>query len=199
MPEILLFVEDSAQEAFLTALVRRMATESGAPELRIRVRSAQGGFAKVLGQVEDFVRAQAKGLESSPDALLVAVDANCQGFVQRRKQVEGRTGALKDSFLYAIPDPHIERWFLIDSAAFKTVLGRGCSAPDQKCEKDRYKRLLNQAVLDAGVEPLLGGVEYAEEIVQNMNLLNASKQDDSFGRFLGELRRFLNQCKSVEN
>ncbi len=54
--------------------------------------------------------------------------------------------------IYAIPDPHLERWLLLDSAAFKHVLGRGCSAPDQKCEKERYKQLLIQAILEAGLK-----------------------------------------------
>ena len=50
------------------------------------------------------------------------------------------------SVIYAIPDPHIERWLLLDSAAFKKVLDKGCSAPTQKCERGLYKRLLLQAV-----------------------------------------------------
>jgi hypothetical protein len=55
-----------------------------------------------------------------------------------------------------VPDPHIERWLLLDSQAFKEVLHRGCSAPDQKCDRDRYKLLLDEAVRAAEVEPLLG-------------------------------------------
>ncbi len=55
--------------------------------------------------------------------------------------------------------------FVEDDAqeAFKAVLGRGSKAPDAKCEKQRYRQLLAQAVLEAGVQPLLGGVEYAED------------------------------------
>ncbi|MFQ3670633.1 MAG: hypothetical protein SNJ84_04165, partial [Verrucomicrobiia bacterium] len=55
--------------------------------------------------------------------------------------------------------------------------------------------LLNQAVLEAGVEPLLGGVEYAEDIVQNMQLQTAMKQDDSFKRFVTEMSRFFQRRK----
>jgi hypothetical protein len=43
--------------------------------------------------------------------------------------------------VYAIPDPHIERWFLLDSAAFKTVLdappARATSPPGIR--SDRYE------------------------------------------------------------
>ena len=32
----------------------------------------------------------------------------------------------------AVPDPHVERWLLLDGAAFKAAVGHGCDAPDQK-------------------------------------------------------------------
>jgi hypothetical protein len=39
---------------------------------------------------------------------------------------------------------------------------------------------------DAGLVPLLGGMEHAEDIVQHMNLKPTSRNDD-FGAFLQEL------------
>jgi hypothetical protein len=82
----------------------------------------------------------------------------------------------------------VERWLLLDSQAFKAVLHRGCDAPDQKCDRDRYKQLLDKAVRDAGVEPLLGGVEFAEDILRVMNLDRAGKSDASFAHLLRDLR-----------
>ena len=89
--------------------------------------------------------------------------------------------------IYAIPDPHIERWLLLDSGAFKTVLGKGCPAPDQKCERDRYKYLLLEAIRGAGITPLLGGIEHAEDLVKAMDLQYLEQADDSLGRLLKAL------------
>ena len=88
--------------------------------------------------------------------------------------------------MMAIPDPHIERWLLVDSQAFKTALGHGCKAPNQKCEKDRYKQLLSTAVSDAGVAPLFGGIEHAEAIAEAIDLHPG--KDASLDQFIQDLR-----------
>ena len=46
----------------------------------------------------------------------------------------------------------------------------------RKCEKQRYKRLLAKAVLDAGIQPLLGGIEYAEELADKLNVQRVCDQ-----------------------
>jgi hypothetical protein len=66
--------------------------------------------------------------------------------------------------------------------------GRGCQAPDQKCDRDRYKQALIRAIADAGVIPTLGGIEFAEDLVQAMDLERAARADVSFKRFLDDLR-----------
>lgn len=68
-------------------------------------------------------------------------------------------------------------------------MGKGCSAPTQKCERDLYKRLLSEAVRQAGIKPFLGGVEYTERIVNAMNLEYLEQLGDSLSRFLKELRQ----------
>jgi endonuclease YncB( thermonuclease family) len=75
---------------------------------------------------------------------------------------------------------------MLDGAAFKRVLGTGCQAPNQKCERDRYKRLLAEAVRGAGVVPVLGGIEYAEDLVAEMDIAVA-RGDRSFDQFLSAL------------
>jgi hypothetical protein len=195
MPDLLLFVEDTAQERLVGGLAARMAHELGVP-VNIRARSARGGYAKVLGQLQDYAADVEAGRTDLADGIIIAADANCQGYLSRRNDILRRLGKYSNFAVCAIPDPHIERWFLLDSSAFKRVVGHGCKAPDEKCEKERYKRMLNQAVLEAGVEPLLGGIEYAEDLVRELNFQTAGK-DDSFGRFLTELRNWLNrQIKS---
>ncbi|WP_343424444.1 hypothetical protein [Candidatus Amarolinea dominans] len=96
----------------------------------------------------------------------------------------------------AVPDPHVERWLLVDSAAFKAVLGRGCAAPDQKCERARYKRLLIEAIRQAGITPNLGGIEFAADIVAAMDLGQASRLDPSLQRFLDEMNGVFREWRS---
>lgn len=85
-------------------------------------------------------------------------------------------------------DPHIERWLLLDGAAFREVFGRGCRAPDQECSRDRYRQQLTDAIHQAGVMPILGGIEYATDIVRHMDLDRAARADASLQRFLDHLR-----------
>lgn len=195
MFDALMFVEDDAQEMFLRRLVDRLSAEAGV-RLKLRVRSSQGGAGVALNQLKSYVASWRTGKEPSPAGLVVAVDANCQGYPIKRDQVDSKAGDLKRLVIHAIPDPHIERWMLLDGEAFREVVGKGCMAPDVKCEKQRYKKLLAQAVLDAGVQPLLGGVEYAEDLADRMNVQRACSQDVSFNRFVQELRTWLNGLKS---
>ena len=195
MADVLLFAEDDAQERFVGTLVRRIARECEVPA-DLRVRSTHGGYGSVLKELARFTRACGQGSETMPDVVVVAVDANCRGINERREEVQHHAGQiLRDRLVLAVADPHVERWFLVDGAAFRVVLGRGCDAPDQKCEKDRYKQLLIRAVQGAGVEPLLGGIEYAEDLVEQMDLERAAGADDALGGFIEALQDKFNLMK----
>ena len=98
-----------------------------------------------------------------------------------------------------IPDPHIERWLLLDSEAFKTVFGKGCPTPDQKCEQGRYKHMLLTAIYDATEVPPLDGMERIEELVNAMNLQHMEKNDKSVQRFLSALRRQFRTWQQAES
>lgn len=192
MISIILFVEDVAHEAFLVPLIRRIASDEGR-DVQINIRSSRGGRPRLLSELQQFVRSVLAGHEVAPDYLVIATDANCVGRTHWQNQVMAVCGLYvtryPGSVILAIPDPHIERWFLVDSRAFRTVLGRGCAAPNQKCERDRYKQLLANAVRDAGVEPLLGGIEYAEDLVEHMDLDRMLTRDASLGTTIQEVRR----------
>ena len=186
MRKVSFFGEDEGHRAFLVPLIERIASEYHVP-IAVREYSVRGGFGKVEGKVGEYVRDLLRFEEDLPDLVVVATDANCSGFRKRRQKLEEAAERIKDRVVYAIPDPHIERWMLIDAAAFKAVLGKPCSAPDQKCGRDQYKMLLSQAIREAGVTPLLGGMEHAEDIVREMDLRHASQGDD-FGNLLQQLR-----------
>jgi hypothetical protein len=192
MIDVLLFAEDDAQERFVGALIERIAEECRV-SVHLRMRSVFGGFGKVLTDLKRFSAACERAAEKTPDIIVVAVDANCLGWNARRERVEQSVGEqLHQRLVLAIADPHVERWLLLDGAAFRSVLGHGCQAPDQKCEKDRYKTLLMRAVQEAGVQPLLGGIEYADELAKQMDLGRAASADQALARFVGALRGKLN-------
>ena len=185
MREIALFVEDSAHREIIGALVRRLAAERGI-DVQLDWRSAVRGHARVVRELGNYVRDLGRQGGRPPDLIVVATDANCKGLNERTKEIGGHE--VPAPMVLAIPDPHIERWLLLDGAAFKAVFGQGCDAPDLKCSRDRYKQDLIESIRAAGVIPSLGGIEYADDIVRHMNIDRAARADRSFERFVEGIR-----------
>lgn len=189
MCEVALFVEDNAHRKVIGALLRRVADESGLT-VRLDWRSAVGGRGRVVQELKRYLR-DLTTQGGHPDLIVVATDANCIGLQQRIREVDASAAA--SPVVLAVPDPHIERWLLLDGAAFKSVFGKGCDAPDKKCDRGRYKHQLFEAVHATGVVPQLGGIEYAKDIVQHMDIEKVARVDSSFGLFVNELRRVFRQ------
>lgn len=195
---VLYFLEDIAQEGFITALVKRVARDESIAygNLDHDVRSARRG-SKVTTEFKRFLKDTEKRAGMQMDFLVVAVDGNCQGYEERVKRLKKCVRdhhPFNERVVYAVPDPHIERWYLMDQRALKKSIGldKAPPLPQRKCEKDYYKRLLRQALTDANINSLLGGVEYAERIVDNIQRLDTlSQQDAGFGVFVSSLRRML--------
>lgn len=187
MYRINLFVEDRGHEVFLQALLHRL-TNKYDLAIETRFANARGGHGKVLTKLKSYMSDLRNEEENLPDLLIVAIDGNCKGFLGCKQEIDNVVKGFPGEAIYAIPDPHIERWLLLDSAAFKKVLGKGCSAPAQKCERDLYKRLLLMAVRNAGVNPPLGGIEYTEDLVNAMDLDYLEHLGDSLSKLLKELR-----------
>ena len=183
MRDIALFGEDDAHRLFIGPLVKRLARERGVA-VRLDWRNAVGGHGKAAAEFRRYLRDLERQGGPPPDLIVVATDANCGGLNARAEEFSADAPA---PIVHAIPYPHIERWFLLDGAAFKRVFGRGCEAPDSKCERGRYKRLLNEEIRAAGVDPSLGGIEFAEDIVCEINLARATRADRSFARFVDAL------------
>ena len=181
------FVEDFAHRQVIGPLIHRVAVECGAA-VELDWRNARRGHGQVVRELKDYLRDLTRqgGL---PDLVVIGTDANCKGFVERRRELPIQDCPVPA--VLAIPDPHIERWLLLDGAAFKAALGQGCRAPDRKCARDRYKEALMRAVLDAGITPSLGGIEFAEDIVGAMDLARAARDDASLKHFLDGLRAAL--------
>ncbi|MDI6755449.1 MAG: DUF4276 family protein [Thermodesulfobacteriota bacterium] len=192
---ILYFLEDRAQEGFIKALVERVAKEEAiVPGTLIhQVRSARGGY-RVIAAFRKFIKDTIKRQPPEADFLIVAIDGNCKGHKERVKELERfikPTHPFKNKIIYAVPDPHIERWYIIDQRAFKDGVGlnKGPDLPPYKCKKEHYKQVLNRALRESKVNSLLGGVEYAEKIIDNIeNLDLLAKQNAGFQNFVEDLR-----------
>jgi len=109
MLRIILFVEDYGHEVFIASLIERLAREQGISVKIIR-RSVRGGHGKVLTEFKIFLRYLEKAREGLPDLFIVATDANCKGYAERKKEIDKIAVEYKIFTLYAIPEPHIERW-----------------------------------------------------------------------------------------
>ena len=185
MHDIALFVEDFAHRQVIGALVQRIAGDFNL-DVRLDWRNTTRGYGQVVREFNSYLRAIERQGHPSPRLIIVATDANCKGWNQRIREFGDPVSPAP--IIHAIPDPHIERWLLLDGAAFKAVFGRGCDAPDQKCDRYRYKQRLVHAIFDAGITPNLGGMEFAADIVQHMDMERTEQADDSFGRFVGSVR-----------
>ena len=183
-----LFVEDRAHADFVGAIVRRIARQENR-QIQLRVRNAKGGYPRVLSELDLYQRMVLGGLAnlSIPDILVVAADANCHGLVAKKNALRQ---CLKAEFnnrtVLAVPDPHVERWYLSDSQAFKQVVGIQPPAERRKCERARYKQLLAQAVRDGGHPAILGGIEFAKELADGMDLYRAGRAEPGFKQFVSD-------------
>ncbi len=189
MREIVLFVEDDAHQKIIGGLVQRRAIDHSI-SVKLNWLNAEGGHGRVIQVLRAYMRDMARHGSPISDLIIVATDANCSGHNEHTREINRATASVNTPLppvVQAVPDPHIERWLLLDGAAFSRVLGRGCDAPEQKCSRDLYKQLLTYAVLSAGIEPVLGGIEFAEDIVREMDIERAKRADDSFRHFLDSL------------
>ncbi|MEM9555183.1 MAG: hypothetical protein AAGC60_13090 [Acidobacteriota bacterium] len=132
-----------------------------------------------------------------PDLLIIGIDANCDGLTRARKHIE----AIIDSSLFptvalAVPDPHVERWFLCDPRALRNATDAHIALPRRKCDRDLYKQMLSSALVEAGNVVTLGGAEFAEEIVAEMDFFGAGKAEPSLKIFLDDVRNAMKRWAS---
>jgi hypothetical protein len=185
---VALFAEDVAHEEFLSAVVHRLVGEERATA-SLNVVAARGGHGRALEEFRLWQRALAHGAATVPQLVIVVRDANCRNWNQVRAEIQqsvqpGRLPPL----VVACPDPYIEKWYMVDPESFARVVGAGPKLVRRKCQPGRYKQLLGQAIRKGGHIPTLGGIEFAREIVQAMDLYRAGQNEPS-------LRAFLNDCR----
>jgi hypothetical protein len=190
------FLEDAGQEAIIPPLVRRLIREAGKPADTFEhlILNARGG--RSISSYQDFL-ADAKRRNHLPaDLLIVGSDGNCKGFATRRDEIKAvAANPPYPIVVTAVPDPHVERWYLLDPSALSKAAGiSGMPAlPVHKCEKDYYKQLLRSAFNNSPIIPLLGGTEYGPLVADKMDLYAASKADHGLAEFLDGVKSWLKQ------
>jgi len=185
-----IFVEDRAHEAFLVPLLQRIAMEESISVLP-RVRSARGGHGRAIDELKLYQVLATRGFAGTthPELLVVGIDGNCSPFTKARQAIRNATQAPFSALLIvACPDPHVERWYLADPESFKAVVGRVPRVGKKKCARGYYKNVLANTVRQAGHPPTLGGIEFGRELVNQMDLYRAGKNDRSLRAFVDELR-----------
>lgn len=197
--KVLYFLEDRAQEGFIRKFVQRIAVEESIPLdcLNHDIQSSRGGSSKVINEFKKFLKDTRRVGSSDIDFVVVAIDGNCKGHRDRVDQLEKHIKGdhpFKGRVVYAVPDPHIERWYLMDQRALKEGVGldRAPSMPPYKCERAYYKQVLNQALRESNVSSLLSGAEYAERIIDKItDVESLYDQNAGFRVFVEDLRRML--------
>lgn len=190
------FLEDSAQEALIPNLVRRLiADEHKNPtDYELLVLSARGGGS--IHAYKEFIKGVKKRKTPAADVLIVGSDGNCNGFAKRRAQLNASAKDVPYSTIVtAIPDPHIERWYLLDSQALSGAAGVPVQAipPNAKCDKGHYKKLLRDAFAQHNLIPPLGGAEYGPRVAATMDLYAAGVSDHALRDFVDQVRSWLKQ------
>lgn len=193
---IVFFLEDAAQEALIPPLVERLIAAEGKnlDDYNLRILSARGGGS--IRAYKDFIKQREKRPSLSADVLIVGSDGNCNGFAKRRNQLlKVATKALYPEVITAIPDPHIERWYLLDSQALANAANVPVQAvpPNTKCDKGHYKKLLRDAFARQNLFPPLGGAEYGPLVAQTMDLYAAGTLDHALRDFVDQVRSWLRQ------
>lgn len=187
-----LFAEDRAHELFVSALIRRILAERGVGA-RVKTRVARGGHGKALEELRAYQMAVLKRLVglAPPDLLVVVIDANCRGWPRARDEISREIRAeVAAERVVACPDPHVERWFFADPEAFSKVVGVDRQPGRRKCERDYYKKLLREAVAEAGHPPGLSGLEFADELAREMDLYRAGRNEPSLGHLVDAIHGF---------
>ncbi len=190
-PDVDLFCEDLGHEVVVGALVRRIARDVGTA-VDLRIQSAAGGVGRAVSELKAWQRWRAQG-GFSPALLVVVLDANSVGAARRHSEIER---VLDRSYFREVvigtPDPYIERWLMADPTGFKRVLGVVPGREPSGADKARYKTHLTDVVMNAGHHVLTTVVEdFGPDLVAEMDLYRAGKQQPELGRFTQGLKASL--------
>lgn len=184
---VALIAEDEAHEAFVRALVRRLATEAQV-YIALSTVTGRGGSAVAISGLEAYQRALRR-TTSIPALLIVAIDSNCKGWNATQALIKAKIDdGLFTNVAVASPDPHVEKWYLADPVGLQKHFGTLPKAPKDKCVRGIYKHALIDYLVASGNMVTIGGAEFADEIVGAMDLYRAGKNDAALKAFVDSIR-----------
>ena len=191
-----LFLEDIAHEEFITSLIERIASEEGV-SVKFEVRNATGGVPRMRRELSIFLKSHSRIDSPAFDILIITQDTDCKGSGDTQRsvlQIVERSGYSKPTVV-ATPDPHIEIWYLADTESLQAMrnIERKPRVLEGDCTKDKYKMDLAHIFSAAP----FGGIEYAREIVREMDLYNAGRNSRSLRNFIDELKSKIVQIRNV--
>ena len=193
--KVILFLEDNAQEVFIRALVERLIMDEGKNlnDYEFRLLNSRGGGS--IRAYKNFLRQGKKRNHLiAADVLIVGSDGNCNGFLKRKQQLlDASKNIPYPEVITAVPDPHIERWYMLDAEALANAAGVPVQvvSPRVKCDKNHYKTLLKKTFTDQNVFPPLGGAEYGSLIATSMDIYKAETIDHSLHDFVDQIISWL--------
>ncbi len=194
------FLEDIAQEKLITGVVQRVADQMGI-QVAHDVRNATGGQGRVLTELRRYLADIRRGRIAEPPVLVVAIDGNCSSYQEKRRQIQQlvEQAEYSGTVIYAIPNPHIECWYLADPDGFRAAISGSepPPIPSRKCDRGWYKRALIEAFRTANIIPQLGGAEFADAIVANMALDRIQQSDRALGHFVADTRSALTRHRNT--
>jgi hypothetical protein len=158
---------------------------------RLDVLHSRGG--QSIAALKSYLQDAKKRGMSPVDCAVIGSDANCRGFLQKRELLQAEARGLSLTLITVIPDPHVERWFLLDPAALSAAVGKPLvpHVPPYKCGKNEYKIRLKEAFQGSGIAPLSGGIEYGPEIAAHMDIYTVSKLDAGLKDFADQTKLWL--------
>ncbi|MFW6012528.1 MAG: hypothetical protein ACOC92_02340 [bacterium] len=187
-PRVVLFCEDPGHEQFVRALVGRLAGDLGLRPT-LQTPSARGGHGRALREFDAWQDGFARGRRQGfPELLVLAIDCNCTAWNKARRDLEQAIDqACFPNHVVACPDPHVERWYMADPAAFQEVVGARPGRDPGKCDRNAYKQLVEDAVSRAALPLVTGIPDLAPDLVTAMDLYRAAKSQPSLGHFIDGL------------
>lgn len=191
-----LFCEDSGHEVFVTNLVRVIARSLTVPEPLLKPISARGGHGKAISELKTWQRGLLKGSLTRGDALIVLIDANSTGWRAMDREIRAAIDAsLYPHVLVGCPDPHVEVWCAADPAAFQGLFSAPVPPAPARGGRLIYKQWLRQALEEAGNMVLGDPIDISLDLLPEMDLNRACRNDASLNHLVGDLRALLQRTR----
>ena len=191
-----LFAEDRAHESFLEPLLTRIAREQDQVSKWRYAYVLPEGHSRAIAEFELYQSIVTKSLLSSEsaDIVVVAIDGNCSTFTEERRRIQDATvPMLRDPTGHSMSGSTHRAVVRRGSSVVRDYVGYRPNVGDKKCARGHYKQVLTTTIRQAGHQVILGGVEFAPELVEGMDLYRAGRNDSSLNAFLRDLRVRLRQ------